>query len=225
MTFLVVLSGKMIFLFPETMVLFFRRKIKNDLSQKKKKKRKNDIFFKRPEKTAFPKKIVALEYDLSVWYVFFGQKMKDDYFQEINGNMIFSVYTNMILRFCKKILKMILYRKNALKEDWHSRLHPRNSSSDLLYFYGDLHRRFHILLSGEKKKNKTRNLIYRIEISLLFQFIWLEIFCNKESSILCTIQPSKAVFRGVHERQFKKSFAHYETGYTSKNIITVVNFF
>ena len=43
--------------------------------------------------------------------------MKDDYFQEINGNMIFSVYTNMILRFCKKILKMILYRKNALKED------------------------------------------------------------------------------------------------------------
>ena len=77
------------------MVLFFRRKIKNDLSQKKKKKRKNDIFFKRPEKTAFPKKIVALEYDLSVWYVFFGQKMKDDYFQEINGNMIFSVYTNI----------------------------------------------------------------------------------------------------------------------------------
>ena len=69
MTFLVVLSGKMIFLFPEIMVLFFRRKIKNDLSQKKKEKmekRKNDIFFKRPEKTAFPKKIVALEYDLSV---------------------------------------------------------------------------------------------------------------------------------------------------------------
>ena len=126
---------------------------------KKKKKRKNDIFFKRPEKTAFPKKIIALEYDLSVWYVFFGQKMKDDYFQETNGNMIFSVYTNMILRFCKKILKMILYRKNALKEDWHSRLHPRNSSSDLLYFYGDLHRRFHILLSSEKKKqNKKLNI-------------------------------------------------------------------
>ena len=34
MIFLVVLSGKMIFLFSENMILFFRRKIKYDLSQK-----------------------------------------------------------------------------------------------------------------------------------------------------------------------------------------------
>ena len=36
---------------------------------------------------------------------------------------------------------------------------------------------------------KTGNLIYRINIWLLLQFKRLEIFCNKESSILYTIQP------------------------------------
>ena len=38
MIFVVVLPGKVIFLFPENMILFFRRKMKDDLSQKKKKK-------------------------------------------------------------------------------------------------------------------------------------------------------------------------------------------
>ena len=33
MIFLVVLPGKMIFLFPENLILFFRRKMKDDLSQ------------------------------------------------------------------------------------------------------------------------------------------------------------------------------------------------
>ena len=32
--------------------------------------------------------------------------------------------------------------------DWH----PRKSSSNSLYFHGDLYRRFHILLSSEKKQ-------------------------------------------------------------------------
>ena len=39
-----VLSGKMIFLFPENMILFFRHKRKDDISQKN--VWKNDIFFK-----------------------------------------------------------------------------------------------------------------------------------------------------------------------------------
>ena len=39
-----VLSGKMIFLFPENMILHLRRKMKDDLSQKN--TRKYDIFFK-----------------------------------------------------------------------------------------------------------------------------------------------------------------------------------
>ena len=34
--------------------------------------------------------------------------------------------------------------------DWH----PRKSSSNSLYFHGDLYRRFHVLLSSEKKNRK-----------------------------------------------------------------------
>ena len=47
------LSGKMIFLFPENMILFFRHKRKDDLSQKN--TWKYDIFFKCSEKMVFPK--------------------------------------------------------------------------------------------------------------------------------------------------------------------------
>ena len=36
-------SGKIIFLFPENMILLFRRKMKDDLSQKKKKKKYMEI--------------------------------------------------------------------------------------------------------------------------------------------------------------------------------------
>ena len=55
-------SGKIIFLFPENMVLFVRRKMKDNLSQKN--TWKYDAFFKCSEKMVFPKKI-ALEYYLS----------------------------------------------------------------------------------------------------------------------------------------------------------------
>ena len=61
MIFLVILSGEMIFLFHENIILFFRRKMKDDLSQKS--SWKYDIFFKCPKKLAFPKKIEP-EHDL-----------------------------------------------------------------------------------------------------------------------------------------------------------------
>ena len=48
-----VLSGKMIFLFPENMILFFRHKRKGDIFQKN--TWKYDIFFKCSEKMVFPK--------------------------------------------------------------------------------------------------------------------------------------------------------------------------
>ena len=50
-----VLSEKMIFLFPENLILFFRRIVKDDLSQKN--KWKYDIFFKCSGKMVFPKKL------------------------------------------------------------------------------------------------------------------------------------------------------------------------
>ena len=48
-----VLSGKMIFLFPENVILFFRHKRKDDLSQKY--TWKYDIFFKYSERMVFPR--------------------------------------------------------------------------------------------------------------------------------------------------------------------------
>ena len=61
-----VLSGKMIFLFPENMILHLRRKMKDDLSQKN--TRKYDIFFKLSEKMLFTKRAVPA-HDLSciIW--------------------------------------------------------------------------------------------------------------------------------------------------------------
>ena len=175
---------------------------------------------------SFPKNI-ALEYGLSciiwkdsiffqkIWQFFFGWKMKDDLSQEIHGSMIFSAYVYKYYKYditlCKKKSTMIFSRKNTLKCEWHSRLHSRKNSNDSLYFYGDLHERFHILLSCEKKPKKQKkpgDLIFRIEIWLLLHFISLDIFYNEESSILCTIQPSGVVFRGVLEHQLRKLFVH-----------------
>ena len=54
-------SGKMILFFPKNKILFFKQKMKDDLSQKN--TWKYDMFFKCSEKMVFPKKI-ALEYNL-----------------------------------------------------------------------------------------------------------------------------------------------------------------
>ena len=95
-----VLSGKMIFLFPKNIILFFRRKMKDDLSQKN--TWKYDIFFKCSEKMVLPKTnctgIWFFLYHEEKWhfffpkpYFFYRRKMKDDLSQKINGNMMFSV--------------------------------------------------------------------------------------------------------------------------------------
>ena len=95
-------SRKMIFLFPENMILFFRRKMNDDLSQKKTKKKAIEIWYILQIfwKDGLSKKI-ALEYDLSYiirkdgisfsrkYYIFFyRRKMKDDLSQKIHGNMM-----------------------------------------------------------------------------------------------------------------------------------------
>ena len=97
-----VLSGKMIFLFPENMILHLRQKMKDDLSQKN--KRKYDIFFKLSKKVVFTKR-AAQGHDLSciIWrkdgiffpktYFSIGQKLRGDLSQETYGNMTFFVYT------------------------------------------------------------------------------------------------------------------------------------
>ena len=76
--------GKDIFLFPESMILYLRRKMKDDLSQKN--TRKYDVFFKLSEKIVFPKRVAPAD-DLSciirkdriffpkTWYIFLGQRV------------------------------------------------------------------------------------------------------------------------------------------------------
>ena len=108
-----VLSGKLIFLFPENIFLFFRRKMKDDISQKN--TWKCDIFFKCSEKMVFPKKI-ALEHDLScfiIWkmiflfseniVLFFRRKMKDDLSQKSTWKYIFFKCSEKMV-FPKKIM-------------------------------------------------------------------------------------------------------------------------
>ena len=186
-----------------------------------KNKHGNMIFLQMPRKDGLTKKnrtgIWPFLYYLERWvffprkicYFFFGWKMKDGHSQEVHGNMIFSVYMYRCYKYditlLQKKSKMIFFQKNTVTGDWHSRSHSRKNSNDSLYFYGDLHRRFHILLSSEKKK---RNLMYRIETWLLLQIICLEIFYSEESSILWTIQSSGVVSKGVLERQLRELFVH-----------------
>ena len=100
MIFLVI-SGNIMFLFPENMILHLRRKMKDDLSQKN--TRKYNIFFKLSKKMVFSKRdrrdMIFLAFSGKVgfffpktWYFFLGQDVRDDLCQEIYGKTIFSVY-------------------------------------------------------------------------------------------------------------------------------------
>ena len=215
-----ILSGKMIFLFPENMILPPRRKMKDDISQKKKKNNNNNMetwyFLLMFWKDGLFKK-TALEFDLScfiwkgcifsprTWIFSSGQKRKDDLSQEVHGNMKFSLHTHRRYKHETVCLRQKKYQRWCYPTkirstvidilDWHCRKCFNNS----LYFYGDLW-----------SKKTPRNLIYRIELWLSFQIIRLEIFYNEESLILCFIQLSEVVFRGLLERQSRKLFVDKE---------------
>ena len=101
-TFLV-LSGKVIFLFPKNMILIFIRKRKGHLSQKN--PSKYDVFFKCFEKMVFPKKshknmilfvicgnIIFLFSGKYEKYTFFNTENERWSFSWIHGNMIFYVH-------------------------------------------------------------------------------------------------------------------------------------
>ena len=162
-----VLSVRIMFLFPKNLILHLTRKMKEDLSQKN--TRKYHIFFKSSEKMVFSKR-VAPGYYLSciiwkdgiffpkTWYFFFGQEVRGDLSQEIHGIWYFlcicTSVTNVVSRpSAKKNQRWSYPAKMHLKVidvlDWH----PRKSSSNSLYFHGDLYTRFH------PAKKKTGNII------------------------------------------------------------------
>ena len=168
MIFLVLLE-KMIFLFPEIMILLLERKMKDYLSQEN--TWKYDVFFKCSEKIvpSFRKGLTSPGHDLSctiwkndfffpkTWYFFLGRKMKDDLSQEIHGNMIFSMYLYGCYKrdtspLCEKSQRWSYLAKIYLKVVDFLDCHSRKSPSNSLYFHGDLYRRFHILLSSKKKQ-------------------------------------------------------------------------
>ena len=129
-----VLSEKMIFLFPEKVILFFRQKMKEDLYQKN--TWEYDIFFKCSEKMVFPKKshwnmIFFMCYLKKCYFfypsldgkwkiIFFKKYMEIQYFLYVRINL-----TNMMLTFCQKIQRRSSPEKMHLKVidilDWHSK--------------------------------------------------------------------------------------------------------
>ena len=130
-------------------------------------------------------KNIALEYDLSCIsgkMAFFSGKYDISLFDG-KWKMIFLNKYIEIWYFpyiCINVTNMIL---PSWKEN------QRLSSAEKIHLkLTDIHRRFHILLSNE---TKSGNLIYRIEIWLLFQLLWLDIFYNAGFSFSCTIQPSE----------------------------------
>ena len=129
MIFLVILSGEMIFLFHENIILFFRRKMKDDLSQKK--FMEIWYFLQMPQKVGLSKKNQAgtwpFLYYLEIWY--FIPRKHDAFFLDGKWKMIFlqkymeilyflyvcTIVTNMKLPFCEKNLRWSSPKKIHLK--------------------------------------------------------------------------------------------------------------
>ena len=159
----------------------------------KKNTRKYNIFSRPTKKKVFSKG-AAPGHDLSciIWQdgisfpenmkCFLGQKASDDFSQEIHGNMIYSVYTcgcykpGLTPPCQKKKSRMVLSRKNTPKGNWCSRL---TSWKELQQFSVPSQRPLRAFSYIALQRKKPGNLIYRIEVWLHLQFIWLEIFYNE----------------------------------------------
>ena len=133
---LLVLLGKMIFLFPEHLILHLRRKMKDDLSQKN--TRKYNIFFKLSEIWSFqkgpPRHIIF--FVLSGKMVFFfpenmiffpwAESERRSFSENTWKYEIFCVHVRVLQTWhhapLPKKSKMVLSRRNTPKGDWRSRL-------------------------------------------------------------------------------------------------------
>ena len=171
------------FFFPENMMLPSDEKWKRIFL--KKNTRKYDIYFKYSENMVFSKRI-APGHDIfcTIWKggIFFPENVVFFPWTESERGVIFlkkyteTWYFLIDMPPCKKKNQRRSYAaKIHLKVIGILDRHPRKSSSNFLYLHGDLYKRFHILLSSKK----TGHVTHRIEVWLLLQFIWLEIFYNE----------------------------------------------
>ena len=155
----------MIFLFPENMILHLRRKIIFL------KKIHGNMIFSSTFLKRWSFQLINIFLVLSGRRYFFPENMIFFHWAEserwpFSRNTwkydIFCVHVRVLQTWCdaplpkkKKNQRWSYPAKMHLKVidvlDWH----PRKSSSNSLYFHGDLYRRFHVLLSSEKKKQET----------------------------------------------------------------------
>ena len=183
------LLGKMIFLFPENMILCFRRKMKDDLSQKIHGNIFSSNFLKRWPFQIWPRQHMIFLVS-SEKMVFFSRK-HDIFSQGRKWEAAFLRNYMKIWHFLctrtgvsnvasrpsvEKKSKMVLSRKNTPKGDWHSRF---RSYKKLQQFSVLSWRPLQAFSRIALQRRKTRNLIYRIKVWLLLKCIRLEIFYNE----------------------------------------------
>ena len=140
MVFLV-LWGKMLFLFPENMILSVGRKMKYD------------IFFKCSEKTVFSKRI-ALGYDFSciIWKDGIFYQKHDVFSLEGGKRRSFSRNSWKYNIFCVHVRVLQTWCHAPLSEKIKNIAKIHLKVIDVLYFYGGPYRRFHTPLSSEKNR-------------------------------------------------------------------------
>ena len=160
-----VLSGKIIFLFHENMILPPGGKWKMIFLKKK----YTEIWYLVQifEKMVFSKRIAPVhDLNCTIWkggtfsrkhgiFSLDRKRERGDLSQEVHGNMIYSIWYVPRLP-AKKNQRRSYPSKIHLKMIDIPDRHPRKSSSNSLYLNGDLYRRFHILLSSKKKPKKTQ---------------------------------------------------------------------
>ena len=147
-----------------------RQKMKDDLSQIN--TQKYDIFFKCSEKMVFSKRI-APGHNLSctIWkvgiflpkacYFFHGRKTGEGWAFSRNTRKhdIFYLICSRAPPTKKNQGRSYSTKINLKVSDIPDR-HPTKSSSNSLYFHGGLYKRFHILLSNNKKTTKKQETEY-----------------------------------------------------------------
>ena len=182
-----VLSGNMIFLFPKNMILLPDGKWKMTFLKKKYTEIWNflkmfwkDVLFKkyRAGTWSFLYYLERWYFFPKTWYFFPESKTREEwpFSRDTRKHDIF--YLICFTSPCKNKNQRRSYpEKIHLKRIGISDRHLKKGSSKSLYLHGDLYWRFHILQFSKKKPQG--NLIYRIEVWLLLQFMWSEIFCNE----------------------------------------------
>ena len=160
-----VLSGKIIFLFHENMILPPGGKCKMIFLKKK----YTEIWYLVQifEKMVFSKRIAPVhDLNCTIWkggtfsrkhgiFSLDRKRERGDLSQEVHGNMIYSIWYVPRLP-AKKNQRRSYPSKIHLKMIDIPDRHPRKSSSNSLYLNGDLYRRFHILLSSKRKTKKNQ---------------------------------------------------------------------